>query len=119
MRILVTGSRAWKDEPAVRAALSPWVHKDNVLVHGAAIGLDTMAERLWMEISAERGFVGKWERHFAKDHESPLARNTYMCDLGADVCFAFAEKWASGTGNCARTARRVGIVVYDYGVRTS
>lgn len=50
---------------------------------------------------------------------SPRARNQHMVNLGADVCLAFATRWASGTGMCARMARKAGILVVDYGVDTS
>ena len=118
MRVLVTGSRDWTDEAAVRAALKPWVSRGNVLVHGGAVGLDTMAERIWRDICSQLGIPAVVERHFARDHADPLARNAYMVDLGASVCLAFAKKWASGSGNCARTARKHGIKTYDMGVKT-
>jgi hypothetical protein len=41
-----------------------------------------------------------------------------MVSLGADVCLAFAQAYASGTGHCARAARKAGIPVLDYGVST-
>lgn len=84
-----------------------------VLVHGDAVGVDRKAAAFWI------GLGGNTERHPAREHPSPRARNQHMVDLGADVCLAFASRWASGTGMCARMARRAGIPVFDFGVNTS
>lgn len=60
----------------------------------------------------------KCEAHPAREHPDPKARNLHMVGLGADVCLAFAWCWASGTGHCARAARRAGIRTLDFGVPT-
>jgi len=114
-RILVTGSRGWTDWPTLCSALNNALGGVDVvtIVHGAAAGADAMAQE-WADV-AEMPF----EAHRAEDFPSPLVRNRHMVNLGADVCLAFAQKWASGTGNCARLARRAGIPVIDYGVDTS
>jgi hypothetical protein len=114
-RILVTGSREWIDDTAIRRAFISVRHPiyPAILVHGAAPGADNLADQV--------GRYMGWsvERYPAKDFSSPRARNQHMVNLGADVCLAFADKWASGTGMCARMARKAGIPVIDYGVDTS
>jgi hypothetical protein len=115
-RILVTGSRTWQDQSVLRRAIFKQVVSTldrKVVIHGAADGADGMADRYAKMIGVER------EPYPAEDFSSPLARNQHMVDLGADVCLAFATKWASGTGHCARRARKAGIPVIDYGVDTS
>jgi SLOG family YspA-like protein len=115
-RILVTGSRDWEDLIAVQLALDEAQDsrfKSTVVVHGNARGVDTIAAT----IALCRGW--QTEAHRAQDFSTPLVRNQHMVDLGADVCLAFATKWASGTGHCARRARKAGIPVIDYGVDTS
>lgn len=119
MRILVTGSRKWDDRDAVWDAIlktSPLVSGGDpklvTIVHGGADGADQWASE----------FADEWgtreECWLARDFSTPLARNQHMVDLGADICLAFADRWASGTGNCARAARRAGIPVRDLGVST-
>lgn len=129
--ILVTGSRSlelmeWmaacntatlmlKQETALRGP-------ENVLVvHGAAKGWDNAFE------SAARLLGVRTLPHPADGFISPLARNRYMVSevsywhqqWGYDVvCWTFAKKWASGTGHCAREARRANITVIDYGEET-
>lgn len=118
MRILITGSRNWDDRESVLAALDKvrtdadlWSW-DYVVVHGGALGVDTFAgdyaESMGMAV----------EVHPARDFETPLLRNQHMVDLGAEVCLAFADRWASGTGHCARAARKAGIRTIDMGVST-
>lgn len=124
VRILVTGSRAWTDRAAVRAALVDALATFSgtglpVLVHGAAAGADQLADEVWKELQAELpNQLGPAEDHPAADHPSPRHRNQHMVDLGATVCLAFADRWASGTGMCARMARAAGIIVVDVGVST-
>lgn len=130
MRILVTGSRDWTDRaPVAQAILDaigqyaphlivPDTHGPRLewskvtVVHGGARGLDTIAGRI------AKAWTMPTEIHRARDFPSPRARNQHMVDRGADVCCAFASTWASGTGMCARMARRAGIPTIDYGVPT-
>jgi len=116
-RILVTGSREWTDDRAVAVALGHAItrapfEEEIVIVHGAAPGADSSA-RTWANL---RGFTE--EPHHYSEHASPKHRNDHMVRLGADICLAFAQSWASGTGHCARAARRAGIETIDYGVDT-
>ena len=120
LRILVTGSRDWTDRDAIRNALLDALSTYTTigapqLVHGAAEGADTIADEEWQAFAWP---LAEPERYPARDFSSPRARNQHMVDLGATVCLAFAQSWASGTGMCARMARRAGIHVVDYGVPT-
>lgn len=124
LRILVTGSRQWADPDAVRSALVDALGTYAtiglpVLVHGGAAGADSLAHEEWVELERSRpGWLARPEVHEARFYASPRARNQHMVDLGATVCLAFALGWASGTGMCARMARRAGIHTIDYGVST-
>lgn len=121
LRILVTGSREWTDRDAIRAALLDTLSTYTTigapqLVHGAAKGADTIAEEEWEAFAWP---LAEPERYPARDFASPRARNQHMVNLGATVCLAFAQSWTSGTGMCARMARRAGIPVIDVGVSTA
>lgn len=120
--VLITGARdwPWADVSAVARALSEHLAPGDTLRHGAAIGpdglpagVDDWAARMW------RGF-GPLDPHPAAGHPDPLARNLHMIRLEPvpSVCLAFALRWASGTGHCARHARKAGIQTFDYGVDT-
>lgn len=125
LRVLVTGSREWTDAAAVRSALVDALGTYTtiglpVLVHGGAVGADELAHREWAALErSRRGWLARPEVHESRNFPSPRARNQHMVDLGATVCLAFALDWASGTGMCARMARRAGIPTIDYGVPTA
>ena len=117
MRVLITGSREWRDGSVIRAALTELVRdaEDVTVVHGDADGADRIAGRVARELGMRR------EPHTAIRGDGSARfrmRNQRMVDAGADVCLAFAVGWASGTGMCARMARRAGIRTVDYGVDT-
>lgn len=126
--ILVTGARDLRDrakaETLVRSLLEDtWIERGRTnikVIHGNAEGIDTIFREVCEEFGIEHE---PWPAHL---FYNPLVRNKFMVNLVAElqtqgdqaVCWAFARKWASGTGNCAREARRRGLKVIDYGVNT-
>ncbi len=126
-RILVTGSRGWEFANTVKEALifeiasNKEAHKEFVLIHGGCpSGADFQADLIWeafknantpVKILPQEVYPGG---NFLTFKE----RNQYMVDLGAHVVLSFATRWASGTGQTARMARRAGIRVRDFGVDT-
>lgn len=127
--ILITGSRSVDDYSAAvetaRSLLWDLVFAEGSddlhFVHGAADGWDSIFDKLCR--SAPTIDVRSFP---ASDYTSPLVRNevmveslVYARDLDHRVeCWAFAKKWASGTGHCARQARLHHIKTIDYGVDT-
>jgi hypothetical protein len=143
LRILITGSRDWRDKRAIADALrwaittrQPRPTKHQVtIVHGAARGADTLAG----EIAASWGVHvedypvtrADWDapctpqcqpghRRARRDGSTfcPSAgnrRNQRMVDLGADVCLGFPKdaEW-SGTRDCMSRAAKAGIRVVDW-----
>lgn len=122
-RLLVTGSRTWTDTSLIRKALREATlslgvpTREITLVHGDARGADRLtaecARRMGMQIEAH---PADWRTH---GKSAGFRRNTEMVRLGADLGLAFASSWASGTGHCARLARRAGTCVVDYGADTT
>jgi hypothetical protein len=130
LTILVTGSRYIKDMQAAESQARLLLAQEaalrgpeNILVvHGAAEGWDQLFDRI---VTQWNGM--DWLFFPAHEFPTPLIRNQAMVDevsthkivLGHEtVCWAFANKWASGTGHCARRARLADIPVIDYGVPT-
>jgi plasmid maintenance system antidote protein VapI len=114
LRILVTGSRNWTRREPVEQALQQVIgrRRDVLVRHGAAFGVDGIAH----DYAIANGYG--YDPCPAPRYPSAKARNQHMVDQGADICLAFALSWDSGTGQCARMARRAGIPVVDYGVDT-
>ena len=114
-RILVTGSRTWKDEQAVYRALAEVVReipaeREVTIVHGACPqGADQMAHE-WA-----RGYGTTIEAHPAKwvEHgkRAGFVRNAEMVNLGADVCLAFIRDGSRGATHTADLAEKAGIPV--------
>lgn len=126
-RILLTGSRHWADHAAILRVLSDVCAKLGqrpvVLVHGAARGADTIADSIWHDwrliwpewfLHPER-HPADWDAH---GKTAGFVRNQKMVSLGADFCAVFALAYESGTGHCARAARKAGIPTQDFGVNT-
>lgn len=113
-RVLMTGSRVWRDNDRMYWALFQLYAgiqlKNAVLVHGDAIGADTMAAKFW------RRMGGKTEPHpVARDRIEQLGkkafylRNKEMVDLGADICIAFIKGGSAGATMTAKLAEDAGI----------
>lgn len=141
-RVLVTGSRTWRNYAPIAMALAQQLRlaEDRclVVVHGDAPGADTFADHwaghrwTWAEVTAEP-HAAKWEDHCPKcpGHRRVKKllqdtgycpaqggiRNQLMVDLGADICLAFpvGRGW-SGTRDCMTRAKKAGIPVLDLGV---
>lgn len=130
MRILVTGSRTWRDATTIADALDAAVGTGEgtpTLIHGAARGADTIAAAH----AARRGwrietYPADWSacgpdcppnhRRTRSDGPSycPTAghrRNARMVAAGADMCLAFIRNASPGATGCARIADRAGIAV--------
>lgn len=139
-RMLITGSRSWKDpapieqviyDAAVKAAQ---LGKALVVVHGDARGADKLAQGIVL-----RQRAAGWEYIYEEAHPAPwdapcvercrpghrrlrtngtdycpavgTYRNELMVSLGADVCFAFFKDQSNGTRKCAKLADAAGIPV--------
>lgn len=131
--ILITGSRQVEDfGDSVRLACD-WLEfelclhrpEDIVIVVGDANGWDAVWRRAAdiMAIHCRR-FDADWDTHGKK---AGVLRNLDMVGFVEflrkkyttfPTCWAFARAWDSGTGHCARAARKAGIPTTDYGVPT-
>jgi hypothetical protein len=130
-RVIVTGSRDWRDEDLIRHQLTRlWLCQERplVVVHGACPkGADWMASD-WVAnmLEAELGAVSE-EPHRADDFGpwpacGPI-RNRHMVSLGADCCRAFIgpctkaacrkprPHGSHGASGCADLAEAAGIPV--------
>jgi hypothetical protein len=116
VRIIVCGSRDWDDYGLFCSALEQCVAEVQalVIVHGAARGADTMADR-WVSDRASMNYRVSVERHPADwDRHGKGAgpiRNRAMAKAGADRCLAFWDGESRGTLDMITVATQHGIPV--------
>jgi hypothetical protein len=139
-RILVTGSRTWKDYHAVHDALAAVAgealragHSGLTVITGAApYGADHDAVQ-WAAIVSYDGAAGlavareshpaDWHPRGKRDLSAGFRRNAEMVAAGADVCLAFISPCSAryctkpkphgshGASHCADLAEKAGIPV--------
>ena len=125
-RVLITGSRAWDDTPALYRELNKRLieHGRISVVHGdCPTGADLFAKQWAQEqIMAGMRQGEAWVRHEAYpalwdefDKAAGPIRNKYMTQLEADECLAFPTAASRGTVSCMDLAWAAGIPVVNYG----
>lgn len=113
MRVLVCGSRKYEDYNKIYMLLKQLPY-NITLVHGAARGADSLAEK------AARKLDLTIERHPAAWHKyGPAAgpiRNREMLDTNIDLVLAFRVEGVNspGTDDLTGEAKRRGIEVKEY-----
>ena len=121
-RILITGSRDWPDCDAVWKVLDSELDSlPLTVIHGAARGADTHAQR-WVEQMKKMGldvcsesYPANWE---GLGKRAGILRNIIMVELGADVCHAFPLGESRGTRHCMKAAASAGIPVVEHEVES-
>ena len=113
MRVLVSGSRDWKDRALLFMALDTWASHAGIteVIEGCARGADHMAE----EWAVSNGIV---TTHFPADWDrlgkraGPF-RNIQMLKAEPDIVFAFHDDIgnSAGTGHMVKIAQKAGIEV--------
>lgn len=111
MRILITGSRTWKDEGAIRDAIFEQTKETPIeevtIIHGAAAGADAQAEYWAVYFGyTNEAHPADWEKYGKR---AGFIRNDAMVKLGADVCLAFIHNESRGASMCADLAEKAGI----------
>lgn len=109
MRVIVCGSRRWRDRKAIVDRLFD-LPGDSTVVHGGAGGADSIAhqeaQKLGLLVEVHRP---DYERHPKK--AAPLLRNRHMASLGADLCIAFWDGRSNGTRHMVSEAAAYDIPV--------
>src|SRR6185312_10362026 len=113
-RVLITASRKWDRLDMIEGVLHNELWKaletgeELVVVHGGAIGGDTMAAN-WATRAKRAGWPVDDDPHYP-DYErypngrAPLQRNDEMAKSGVAVCHAFPLQGSGGTRHCMTRA---------------
>lgn len=147
-RLLVTGARTWTDAHLMLLGLRSAIVSlgvappEIVLVNGdaegtsGAEGADRMSSRIGKALGMQLNLhIADWPscvldcppNHRRVNHrmqeycpDAGFRRNAEMIETleSGDLVLAYALRWGSGSGNCARQARSAGLTVVDWGVDT-
>ena len=96
MRVIVCGSRRWRDRDAIVNRLFD-LPTDSVIVHGNAAGADRIAHQEAQKLGLlVEPHPADWEEHGKA--AGPI-RNRAMAQMGADLCIAFWDGHSRGTAH--------------------
>ena len=106
MIVLVCGSREWKNQQIIRAALEELDGSSTVLAGGAR-GADELGEQLARELGlGVRVFPADWQQYGKR---AGFIRNLEMLEQQPDQVWAFWDGLSRGTAHTLREAKRRGI----------
>ena len=113
MKIIVCGSRYWKDRLIIYDVLSK-LSKDTIIIHGAPLGADSLAgeiaELLGLQVIS---VPANWYR---LGKSAGMVRNKLMLDMSPDLVIAFHNNLAEskGTKHMISIAHKANIPVKLY-----
>lgn len=112
MRVIVCGSRRWRDRDAISDRLFE-LPPDSVIVHGNAAGADRIAHQEAQKLGLlVEPHPADWQQHGKA--AGPI-RNRAMARMGADLCIAFWDGASKGTAHMIGEAEASGIPVQVVG----
>lgn len=109
MKVLVCGSRDWKDYKAIEQRIEK-LPKDCVVIEGGALGADALASIAAEAAGLHKARVEPLYQHFP-GKVAPLRRNDAMLRLEPDKVIAFQKNGSRGTQYTIDAARGLGIPV--------
>jgi len=112
MYVLITGSRSWDNIELIAEVMQKFP-KDTVIIHGDAIGADTIAGVVAKELGFEVIPCPPTEEEIKMFGPSgaPLARNRRMVYMNPNLCIAFKDvrSQTNGTDYTIEFAKSFGI----------
>lgn len=107
-RVLVTGGRDNYDFITIYRAVRDTLQKGDVLVHGAASGVDSIAAQsaIYLGLDTET-HPAQWKKNGVYNPKAGPERNQLMVDLGADFALVFSG--GTGTADMEKRLLKAGI----------
>lgn len=113
-RIAIVGSREFKNWEQLKSTIDTFIHKDDEIVSGGALGADSMAQRYAKAYGYDiKIFYPKYAQ-FGKP--ATFIRNKTIVE-NADIVLAFYRKGffqQGGTANTAKWARDLNVELHEY-----
>lgn len=109
MRVIVCGSRNWRNRLMISNRLAKLPGEDTIVVHGNAKGADRIAHDEANKLGLlTEPHPADWQRY---RNRAGIIRNEEMAALGADLCIAFWDGSSNGTAHMMAAADAHGIPV--------
>lgn len=123
-RILVCGSRSWRDTETIRNALKAAAHGRHgvIVAHGDAAGADRTAGAIAHALNyTVRAYPAKWRNHDgSRNWNAGKERNIRMLeDFKPHIVLAFHQDSSPGTAHTIHHAQERNIPVHTYAPRTA
>lgn len=114
MKVLVCGSRTWRDQRKIEARLRQ-LPRGSIVIHGQARGADTIAGTIAEALGFDvRAFPAEWRplgRDGPVDYGAGKTRNLVMLDEQPELVLAFWDRRSTGTKHTIDAALERGIAV--------
>jgi hypothetical protein len=108
MRVLVCGSRSWKDGRRIKARLKK-LPRGSIIISGGAKGADLLAATVARGLGFEvKEFKPDWEA-FGKS--AGLKRNIQMLEEKPHLVIAFWDGVSTGTAHTLKHAKEQGVEI--------
>jgi len=109
MRVLVCGSRHFKDSELMKETLFQNLYPGDTLIHGDAKGADKLAEQLAQPYVVIERYPADWKTY---GRAAGPIRNKQMLEEGQpDLVVAFLTEESKGTKNMLEQATQAGVTV--------
>ena len=111
MKVLVCGSRTWKDALAIEATVRD-LPRGTTIIAGGARGADRLAATIGRSLGFDViEFPANWRPNGVYNPEAGKERNLRMLDEEPDLVIAFWDGRSTGTGHTIAQAVKRGIEV--------
>ena len=114
MKILITGSRDFDEPDKIKEVINSF-SSDTIIIHGAASGADTLADKYGKEKGLEiMPFPADWKKYGRA--AGPIRNKQMLVEGKPDIVYAFYRDKAEskGTKNMVNQAIKAGIKVIEY-----
>ena len=111
MKVLVCGSRSWRDTDTITTALAQ-LPRGTEIISGGARGADSLAVVIARGLGLSAEVV---PADWSQGRHAGLTRNIEMLDMAPDLVIAFWDGESTGTTHTIAEATKRGIPIDIYG----
>jgi len=113
-RIAIVGSREFKNWDQLKHRVDTFIHEDDEIVSGGAVGADSMAQRYCKQFGYDMQI--KYPKYARFGRGATFIRNKVIVEH-SDIVLAFYQQGRfqeGGTANTAKWARELGVDLEEF-----